>query len=115
MSQPKLKIGQLRDVIRFAAYVRHDLTGGTSDEFRRQQVGPRLREEIQKLQALDIPARFASDIERRSDEIRYCEKVIARWDAAQLVEPAPKSTAHKHIWLGGPVCVQCGAPFVATH
>ena len=115
MSQPKLKIGQIRDVIRFAAYVRHDLTGGTPDEFRRQQVGPRLREEIQKLQALEIPARFAADIERRADEIRYCETVIARWDAKQLEAPPAPSTAHKHIWLGGPVCVQCGAPFIPTH
>lgn len=115
---PRIKIGAIREVIRFAAYVRHDRTGGTPAEFRRAQVGPELRAEIAKLQALQIPPRFANDIQRRDDEVRYCLQVIERWEAAKAAPEADIRTCReggsRHVFLGGPVCILCSVPFVAA-
>lgn len=108
----RMTIGAIRDIIRSAQHRRDWLTGGTREEFKRQQVGPSLEEKIAELQALDIPPRFVADIESRDKEIDYCRRVIERWNAAQLEQPAPPP-AHRHVFLGGPVCVTCNAPFVA--
>lgn len=79
-----MKIAEIRDVIDHANWSRRDLTGGTSDEFRRQDVGRRLGEHLGKLKALVIPARFAQDIVNRASEINGCEAVIARWNDTQF-------------------------------
>lgn len=109
----KLKISKIRDIIRSVQWTRNDLTGGTSEEFRKQQVGPSLRAKIVALQALDIPSHFVDDIEMRATEIQRCEAVIARWEAAQTptapvvdnrtcVEGGPR-----HVFLGTPFCQLC--------
>lgn len=113
----KMKIGEIRAAIRGSMYTRNWLTGGTSEEFRRQQVGPQLQAKIVELEALQIPERFAEDRRRREEEIGYCRKVIARWEAAQVEAPKPASArctegGTKHIYLGGMVCVLCSEPFV---
>lgn len=113
---PRLRIGQIRDAIGAACHSRHWLTGGTREEFKRQNVGPELQAKVAMLRALDIPPRFAADIERRDSEIKYCEQVIERWNQARAEVEQPKADQpHKHVWLGGPVCVTCGAPFVAAN
>lgn len=106
-----MKIGEIRDIIRGAQWTRNDLTGGTSEEFRRQRVAERLTEKIAELQALSIAARFAEDIKHRDEEIARCRQVIERWHAAQVAPPQPAPTQHKCIFLGGFSCIQCGAPF----
>lgn len=78
-----MKIADIRDVIRTAAWVRRDLTGGTSEEFKRQDVGGRLAEHIAKLKALVIAERFAAERLARDEEIGYCEDTIARWNKAR--------------------------------
>lgn len=79
----RMSIKEIRDVIDTANWLRNDLTGCTREEFRKQAVGPRLREHIAKLQALVIPARFAADIEHARIAIERAETVIARWEQAQ--------------------------------
>jgi hypothetical protein len=83
MPTVKMKIGEIRDIIRNASWLRRDLTGGTAEEFRKQEVGPRLQEKVTILKALVIAPRFAGDEARRNDEITYCEMVIARWNKAR--------------------------------
>lgn len=111
----KLKIAQIRDVIQSAAYSRNWLTGGTSEEFRKQQVGPSLTETIAELKALDIAPRFAEDIDWRATEIKRCEAVIARWTAAQTAPPVDNRTCAdggpRHVFLGSPACQLCGQPW----
>jgi hypothetical protein len=80
----KMTINQIRDVIQAVRWNRNDLTGGTSEEFTRQQVGPILEKKIAELRALVIPARFVRDIERRDEEITFCLRVVGRWVAAQV-------------------------------
>lgn len=88
-----MKIAAIRDIIRAATWTRSDLTGGTIDEFIRQDVGGRLAAKIAELRALVIAPRFADDIAHRDGEIERCEAVIARWNgrraeakAAQLAK-----------------------------
>jgi len=94
-----MKIAEIRTVIRGTAWTRNDLTGGTSEEFIKQEVGPRLQAKIKQLRALEIPARFPGDIARRDEEIVYCERVIARWQAAQPTPaiPAPLGGVHPNV------------------
>jgi len=80
-----MKISEIRDIIGNAEWSRHDLTGGTAEEFRRQDVGPRLEAKIAELQALVIPPRFVDDEARRVKEIEHCQRVIDRWNKAQEV------------------------------
>ncbi len=87
-----MKIAAIRDIIRAATWTRSDLTGGTIDEFIRQDVGSRLTAKIAELRALVIAPRFTDDIEHRDGEMQRCEAVIARWQnrreeakAAQIV------------------------------
>lgn len=107
-------IAQIRRVIESADHTRNWLTGGTAEEFRKQAVGPSLRKKIEELQALDIASRFADDIEERAKEIKRCEEVIARWEAAQKVAPADRRSCAeggpRHVQLGTASCVLCGAP-----
>jgi hypothetical protein len=111
---PRLRIGEIRDIIRSCDFRREWLSGGTSDEFVRQNVGPALQEKIDELRALVIPPRFAEDIRQRDRAIASAERCIARWNDARAEAAKPKAEqVHKHIWLGGPVCVICGTPFVA--
>ncbi len=76
-----MKIKAIRDVIDTANWRRIDLTGGTAEEFKKQSVGPQMKEQIAKLRALEIPARFAREIARREVAIERCEKTAQRWYA----------------------------------
>lgn len=84
-----MKIAQIREIIRRAMWTRNDLTGGTAEEFRKQDVGPRLEAKIAELRALEIAPRFADDIADRDAEIVRCEAVIARWNATASDTPKP--------------------------
>jgi hypothetical protein len=77
-----MKIKEIREVIDTARWVRNDLTGGTPAEFLRQNVGPRLQEEIAKLRALEIPERFTADIAARDLMIQRCTDTATRWQEA---------------------------------
>lgn len=74
-------IAELRSVIESARWSRHDLGGATSGEFVRMDVGTRLGAHIAALDALKIPARFVADEARRLEEIEFCRRVVARWQA----------------------------------
>jgi len=74
-----MKIAQIRDVIRTAAWVRRDITGGTAEETKRQDVGGVLAVQIAKLKALVIPERFPAERLARDEQIGFCEDVVARW------------------------------------
>lgn len=109
-----MKITQIRSVISGAAWVRQDFGGHTREEFKRADVAGRLGEKIAALRALVIAPRFARDIERRDDEIRYCEAVIARWHAAKA-EPVVDTRVcteggPRHVYLGAPACQLCHSP-----
>jgi hypothetical protein len=96
-----MRISEIRDIIRRANWTRHDLTGGTCDEFRRQDVGGRLAEQMEKLRALQIPARFVRDIEEREHAIDAAAKTIARWIDARAAFEAPKPTAIVYAFPSG--------------
>ena len=78
-----MKISDIREKIQSLYYLRDMLTGGTSEEFARQNVGPDLAARIVEVEALEIPARFKADIEERRQQIEYAQKVIARWEGAR--------------------------------
>lgn len=91
-----MKIADIRSIIRAATWTRSDLTGGTIDEFIRQDVGGRLTAKIEELRALEIAPRFADDIAARDGEIERCAIVIARWidrRAAAEAKSAPPAPA----------------------
>lgn len=110
----KQSIGSIRDVIRSAEFRRNWLTGGTSEEFRKQQVGPALAEKVAELRALVIAPRFAADIEHRDNEVERCERTIARWNEAQTAPAIDNRVCAeggpRHVFLGSPCCTLCGAP-----
>ena len=112
MNAPKMKIAEIRDVIRGAEFSRNWLTGGTSEEFRKQAVGPRLREKVEALRALVIAPRFADDIEQRAREIERCEATIARWEAVQHAAPIDNRVCAeggpRHVYIGARSCTLCG-------
>jgi hypothetical protein len=80
-----MKISQIRDIIDRAAWTRNDLAGHTRAEFIRRNVVELLRPQIEEMRALNIPPRFTRDIERRDNEIRYCEDAIFQWQSLQPV------------------------------
>jgi hypothetical protein len=86
-----ISITEIREAIRDVGYTRESLTGGTSEEFKRQGVGPKLTEKVAQLRALEISPRFEADIQRRAKEIWRCEQVINRWNS---VQDSPKTCPH---------------------
>lgn len=78
-----MTISEIRRIIEAARWSRMDLTGGTSEEFKYQAVGPMLRKHIETIKALIIPPRFVTDIARRDEEVEYCNRVITRWESRQ--------------------------------
>ena len=88
-----MKIANIRTVIESANWNRHDLAGGTREEFIRCNVPKLLPAQIEHMKALDIPVRFTRDIDRRAEEIAYCEAVIERW-LAMRPAAASASTAN---------------------
>lgn len=112
-----MKISQIRDVLRFAEYCRHDYSGHTTEEFMKADVEGKLTARIAEMRALVIAPRFASDIAFRDAEIRRCEQTIQRWKDLRAnppvkSEPNPRVVgAHRCVFLGGFKCLTCGAPF----
>lgn len=87
-----MKIAQIRDALRSSTWTRNDYAGHTREEFKRANVGYVLTVKIQELEALVIPPRFVEEIARRTHEVEFCRKVIARWEACQfepVAEPIP--------------------------
>lgn len=78
-SNSKMKIAKIREIIRSGYYLRDMLTGGTLEEFARQEVGPDLEKKIAEIEALIIPARFTADITEAAAEIDRCREVVERW------------------------------------
>ena len=80
----KMKIGQIREVINHADYMRLDLSGHTRDEFLRRDVPAWLEPQIEAMRALEIAPRYRVDEERRQYEIERCLAVIDRWKAVRI-------------------------------
>lgn len=100
---PKLKIADFRLEVRGLNWLRHDLTGGTPDEFVKQNVGPMLEKRIAEVEALipQVHSRFQEDIDDANSAIAYARKTIDRWHAKraereasqpQAVTPQPTGT-----------------------
>ena len=81
-----MKIGEIREVINRADYMRRDLSGRTRDEFIRRDVPAWLEPQIEALRALEIAPRFRVDEERRQYEIEKCLAVIDRWRGLRISE-----------------------------
>jgi len=83
----KLRIADFRALVNSLNWSRNDLTGGTREEFKRQDIPGRLGRHIARVEgALPlVPARYASDIESARSAIEYAQRVIERWHAAPAV------------------------------
>lgn len=83
----KLRIAAFRALVDSLNWSRADLTGGTREEFKRQDIPGRLGRHIARVEgALPlVPARYASDIESARSAIEYAQRVIERWHAAPAV------------------------------
>jgi len=81
-----IKISEIREVIDTALWAQDWYTGGTSEEFRRQQVGPALQKHVEALKAIhpQIKERFARDLQRCTDAIESLNRTIDRWNSIQL-------------------------------
>ena len=77
-------IGEIREVINRAGYMRNDLSGHTRDDFLYRDVAAWLNPQIEALRALEIAPRFRDDEERRQYEIEKCLAVIDRWKAVRI-------------------------------
>jgi hypothetical protein len=86
-SSARLKIADFRALVDSLNWSRNDLTGGTREEFKRQDIPGRLGRHIARIEgALPlVPARYAADIESARSAIAYARQVIERWHAAPAV------------------------------
>jgi hypothetical protein len=79
-----MKIAEIRNVIDRLNWARSYHTGGTRDENRRNRLDANLAPYIADVKALEIPPRFARDIERKENALQHAENVLARWENSQL-------------------------------
>lgn len=86
-----MKIAEFRRIVGYLNHARRDLTGGTPEEFRRQNIPVRLEPHIKAVtRALEqIAPRFEDDIASATSAIQYANKTIARWNDVQTQPPAP--------------------------
>ena len=86
-SHAKLRIADFRALVNSLNWSRNDLTGGTAEEFKRQDIPGRLGRAIARVEgALPlVPARYADDLESARSAIEYAGRVIQRWHAAPTV------------------------------
>lgn len=85
-----MRIAEIRNAIRTANWNRRDATGGTREENARTNLPAILLPHVATLEALEIPLRFARDIEDRATAIAGITAVLARWNAARdVVAPLP--------------------------
>jgi hypothetical protein len=78
-----MKISEIRRVIESCNWARNDLSGATTDEFRKMKVPMMLLGHIADVAALVIPARFVRDIADQQHAIEAAERMIARWEEKQ--------------------------------
>ena len=83
----RLKIADFRRLVDSLNWSRNWLTGGTREEFKRQDVPGQLGAAIARLEgALPlVPARYAADLESARSAIAYAQRTIERWHAAPAV------------------------------
>jgi hypothetical protein len=74
-----MKISEIRDTIGTLNWNIQDGTGGTPAENLRCNLPERLRPHIEAVEALEIPPRFARDVERRRDALEYAREAIDLW------------------------------------
>ena len=79
----KPSIKAIREAIETLNWIRRDSTGGTVEENKRTELASILAPHIAKVAALEIPARFARDIESQASAIEYANAAIARWHNAR--------------------------------
>lgn len=79
-----LKIAEIRKEIDGAIWAIDWYTGGTADEFVKQDVGPALTKRIERLEALCIAPRFAHEIQARTTVIERLQRTIARWNSKRI-------------------------------
>jgi len=77
---PKLPIAKIREIIRSGFFLRDMMTGGTREEFARQNVGPELLARAAQIAGLEIPERFQVDRMEANAEIARLQEVAARWE-----------------------------------
>lgn len=82
---PRLKIAEFRGLVRSVQYRMDWLTGGTSDEFKRQDIPASMAEVVAELRAAMplVPARFAEDLAAAESMIASAARLVARWNRAQ--------------------------------
>lgn len=105
-----MRIADIRHVIDSANWRRNDFSGHTREEFLRANVPEQLGEHIAKLQALNIPPRFARDIQSRDSAIEYAQRMIARWHELHAAEEQSKSAAKAAPATPAPVLTLVPAP-----
>lgn len=74
-----MKISKIREAIESLNWNRHNATGGTVDENNRTNLPEILAPHIAAVSALEIAARFSSEIESHAFALEAAKKSIARW------------------------------------
>lgn len=87
MKTPRTPIADIRRAMDASTWTRNDLTGGTPEEYRRQDIPARLAPHLERLRSLapEIPERFAEDRRMLQVCIERCEEEIARWHAKRFI------------------------------
>lgn len=82
---PRLKIAEFRGLVRSVQYRMDWLTGGTLEEFKRQDVAGSMAQVVGELRdAMPlVPARFADDLAEAERMIASAARLVARWNRAQ--------------------------------
>ena len=77
----RLKIGDFRRLVDSLNWTRNWLTGGTREEFKRQDIPGQLGAAISRLEgALPlVAARYAADLESARSAIEYAQRTVERW------------------------------------
>lgn len=74
-----MKISDIREAIDALNWNRIDATGGTVEENKRTPLPIILEPHIATVRALEIPPKFARDIEMQREQLEYAARAIARW------------------------------------
>lgn len=82
---PRLKIADFRGLVRSVQYRMDWLTGGTSEEFKRQNVAGSMAKVVGELRDAmsQVPVRFADDLAEAERMIASAARLVARWNRAQ--------------------------------
>lgn len=85
-----MKIADFRRTVDSLNWSRHDISGGTKEEFNLCNVPARLNRHIEAVNAAipQVAPRFKDDLASAANAIGYAEKMIARWTEAQPQQAA---------------------------